>query len=237
MVLCPQLVLRKWSELIPGGEFRCFAKENKLIGKKCRLICGSSRSVSTQAPAKDVTLSPTGGIEIAQNRSSLLKMAAPPLHILHSEMNAKWFQLPTAPELRSRAVSRLILGASNYKNSIEAVLWCRVSLHPAISQRDYTQYYQHILKQEEQICQAIQDFFSQHMQYNFLDEDCERRSFICTSLSFASFHPSLPFKKKKKKICSEFVQALADVTKSTATVFFFLASFTYFCGLCAPCLS
>uniref|UniRef100_A0A669DGM2 Translation initiation factor eIF2 assembly protein n=1 Tax=Oreochromis niloticus TaxID=8128 RepID=A0A669DGM2_ORENI len=67
-----ELVLRKWSELIPGGEFRCFVKENKLI---------------------------------------------------------------------------------------------------AISQRDYTQYYQHILKQEEQISQAIQDFFSQHIQYNFLDED------------------------------------------------------------------
>ncbi|XP_059510814.1 cell division cycle protein 123 homolog isoform X2 [Stegostoma tigrinum] len=28
----PQLVLRKWCELIPGGEFRCFVKENKLIG-------------------------------------------------------------------------------------------------------------------------------------------------------------------------------------------------------------
>uniref|UniRef100_A0A8C4ZCQ7 Translation initiation factor eIF2 assembly protein n=1 Tax=Gadus morhua TaxID=8049 RepID=A0A8C4ZCQ7_GADMO len=27
-----ELVLRKWSELIPGGEFRCFVKENKLIG-------------------------------------------------------------------------------------------------------------------------------------------------------------------------------------------------------------
>ncbi|KAG7234684.1 hypothetical protein INR49_004088 [Caranx melampygus] len=66
------LVLRKWSELIPGGEFRCFVKENKLI---------------------------------------------------------------------------------------------------AISQRDYTQYYQHILKQEEQISQAIQEFFSQHIQYHFLDED------------------------------------------------------------------
>ncbi|XP_067347093.1 translation initiation factor eIF2 assembly protein isoform X2 [Channa argus] len=67
-----ELVLRKWSELIPVGEFRCFVKENKLI---------------------------------------------------------------------------------------------------AISQRDYTQYYQHILKQEEQICQAIQEFFNQHIQYNFLDED------------------------------------------------------------------
>uniref|UniRef100_A0A3Q3WFC6 Translation initiation factor eIF2 assembly protein n=1 Tax=Mola mola TaxID=94237 RepID=A0A3Q3WFC6_MOLML len=67
-----KMVLRKWSELIPGGEFRCFVKENKLI---------------------------------------------------------------------------------------------------AISQRDYTQYYQHILKQEEQICQAIQEFFIQHIQYNFLDED------------------------------------------------------------------
>uniref|UniRef100_A0A3Q3F072 Translation initiation factor eIF2 assembly protein n=1 Tax=Labrus bergylta TaxID=56723 RepID=A0A3Q3F072_9LABR len=66
------LVLRKWSELIPGGEYRCFVKENKLI---------------------------------------------------------------------------------------------------AISQRDYTQYYPHVLKQEEQICQAVQEFFSQHIQYNFLDED------------------------------------------------------------------
>uniref|UniRef100_A0A4W6F791 Translation initiation factor eIF2 assembly protein n=1 Tax=Lates calcarifer TaxID=8187 RepID=A0A4W6F791_LATCA len=72
VIFCPQLVLRKWSELIPGGEFRCFVKENKLI---------------------------------------------------------------------------------------------------AISQRDYTQYYHHILKQEEQICQAIQEFFSQHIQYKFLDED------------------------------------------------------------------
>ncbi|XP_068162897.1 translation initiation factor eIF2 assembly protein [Antennarius striatus] len=67
-----ELVLRKWSELIPGGEFRCFVKENELI---------------------------------------------------------------------------------------------------AISQRDYTQYYPHILKQEEQICQAIQEFYTLHIQYNFLDED------------------------------------------------------------------
>lgn len=67
-----ELVLRKWCELIPGGEFRCFVKENKLI---------------------------------------------------------------------------------------------------AISQRDYTQYYQHISKQEEQISQAIQEFFSQNIQYKFLDED------------------------------------------------------------------
>lgn len=45
----------------------------------------------------------------------------------------------------------------------------------AISQRDYTQYYQHVLKQEEQICQAVQEFFSQHIQYSFLDEDCEHQ--------------------------------------------------------------
>uniref|UniRef100_A0A8C7DF44 Translation initiation factor eIF2 assembly protein n=1 Tax=Oncorhynchus kisutch TaxID=8019 RepID=A0A8C7DF44_ONCKI len=69
-----ELVLRKWSELLPGGEFRCFIKENKLIG---------------------------------------------------------------------------------------------------ISQRDYTQYYHHISKQEAQICHSIQEFFSQHVQYQFLDEDCE----------------------------------------------------------------
>ncbi|XP_014008645.1 cell division cycle protein 123 homolog isoform X1 [Salmo salar] len=67
-----ELVLRKWSELLPGGEFRCFIKENKLIG---------------------------------------------------------------------------------------------------ISQRDYTQYYHHISKQEAQICHSIQEFFSQHVQYQFLDED------------------------------------------------------------------
>ncbi|XP_057710052.1 translation initiation factor eIF2 assembly protein [Corythoichthys intestinalis] len=40
-----------------------------------------------------------------------------------------------------------------------------------ISQRDYTQYYPHILKQEESIIHAIQDFFSQHIQYRFLDDD------------------------------------------------------------------
>ncbi|XP_009465571.1 PREDICTED: cell division cycle protein 123 homolog [Nipponia nippon] len=67
-----ELVLRKWCELIPGAEFRCFVKENKLIG---------------------------------------------------------------------------------------------------ISQRDYTQYYDHISKQHEEICRSIQEFFQKHIQYKFLDED------------------------------------------------------------------
>ncbi|KAJ8384335.1 hypothetical protein AAFF_G00205880 [Aldrovandia affinis] len=67
-----ELVLRKWSELIPGGEFRCFVKENKLI---------------------------------------------------------------------------------------------------AISQRDYTQYYYHISKQQGDISHSILDFFNNHVQYKFLDED------------------------------------------------------------------
>ncbi|KAM5172453.1 translation initiation factor eIF2 assembly protein isoform 1-T1 [Mantella aurantiaca] len=67
-----ELVLRKWCELIPGGEFRCFVKENKLIG---------------------------------------------------------------------------------------------------ISQRDYTQYYDHICKQKEDIQRSIQQFFKKNIQYNFFDED------------------------------------------------------------------
>ncbi|NWH65885.1 CD123 protein, partial [Geococcyx californianus] len=69
-----ELVLRKWCELIPGAEFRCFVKENKLIG---------------------------------------------------------------------------------------------------ISQRDYTQYYDHISKQHEEICRSVQEFFEKHIQYRFLDEDCK----------------------------------------------------------------
>uniref|UniRef100_A0A8C6YS83 Translation initiation factor eIF2 assembly protein n=1 Tax=Nothoprocta perdicaria TaxID=30464 RepID=A0A8C6YS83_NOTPE len=69
-----ELVLRKWCELIPGAEFRCFVKENKLIG---------------------------------------------------------------------------------------------------ISQRDYTQYYDHISKQHEEICRSIQEFFKRNIQYKFLDEDCK----------------------------------------------------------------
>uniref|UniRef100_A0A3Q2CA00 Translation initiation factor eIF2 assembly protein n=1 Tax=Cyprinodon variegatus TaxID=28743 RepID=A0A3Q2CA00_CYPVA len=101
-VISYELVLRKWSELIPGGEFRCFVKENKLI---------------------------------------------------------------------------------------------------AISQRDYTQYYQHILKQEEQISQAIQDFFSQHVQYNFLDEDfvfdvyrdCQGRVWLIDLNPFGEVTDSLLF--------------------------------------------
>ncbi|GAA6080809.1 cell division cycle protein 123 homolog, partial [Tachysurus ichikawai] len=67
-----ELVLRKWSELIPGGEFRCFVKENKLIG---------------------------------------------------------------------------------------------------ISQRDYTQHYQHISKQEVSISSSIQQFFRENVQHQFLNED------------------------------------------------------------------
>uniref|UniRef100_A0AAR2LZ66 Translation initiation factor eIF2 assembly protein n=1 Tax=Pygocentrus nattereri TaxID=42514 RepID=A0AAR2LZ66_PYGNA len=62
----------KWSELIPGGEFRCFVKENKLIG---------------------------------------------------------------------------------------------------ISQRDYTQHYQHISKQEASISSSILLFFKNHIQHQFPDED------------------------------------------------------------------
>ncbi|KAL2102922.1 hypothetical protein ACEWY4_002090 [Coilia grayii] len=71
-VISYELVLRKWSELIPGGEFRCFVKEHKLI---------------------------------------------------------------------------------------------------AISQRDYTQYYHHISKQEHSISHSIQGFFRDHIQYKFLDDD------------------------------------------------------------------
>ncbi|KAL0627762.1 Cell division cycle protein 123-like protein [Plecturocebus cupreus] len=41
----------------------------------------------------------------------------------------------------------------------------------SISQRDYTQYYDHISKQKEDICRGIQDFFKKHIQYKFLDED------------------------------------------------------------------
>ena len=33
-----QLVLRKWCELIPGAEFRCFVKENKLIGDMEKVV-------------------------------------------------------------------------------------------------------------------------------------------------------------------------------------------------------
>ncbi|KAF7693816.1 cell division cycle protein 123 homolog [Silurus meridionalis] len=67
-----ELVLRKWCELIPGGEFRCFVKENKLIG---------------------------------------------------------------------------------------------------ISQRDYTQHYQHIFKQEAGISSSIQLFFREHVQHRFPNDD------------------------------------------------------------------
>uniref|UniRef100_A0A8D1VRA2 Translation initiation factor eIF2 assembly protein n=1 Tax=Sus scrofa TaxID=9823 RepID=A0A8D1VRA2_PIG len=45
------------------------------------------------------------------------------------------------------------------------------SLFLSISQRDYTQYYDHISKQKEEICRCIQDFFKKHIQYKFLDED------------------------------------------------------------------
>lgn len=42
-----------------------------------------------------------------------------------------------------------------------------------ISQRDYTQYYDHISTQCEEICRSIQEFFKKHIQYKFLDEDCK----------------------------------------------------------------
>ncbi|KAI1239506.1 hypothetical protein IHE44_0012631 [Lamprotornis superbus] len=91
------LVLRKWCELIPGAEFRCFVKENKLLDE-------------------------TGFAHFA-------------------------FLMPTYSQAPS---------------SISA---------SGISQRDYTQYYDHISKQHEEICRAIQEFFKKHIQYKFLDED------------------------------------------------------------------
>lgn len=50
---------------------------------------------------------------------------------------------------------------------------CVMFFLPGISQRDYTQYYDHISKQKEEIRRCIQDFFTEHIQYKFLDEDCE----------------------------------------------------------------
>lgn len=49
----------------------------------------------------------------------------------------------------------------------------QLTLLTGISQRDYTQYYDHISKQHEEICRSIQEFFKKHIQYKFLDEDCK----------------------------------------------------------------
>lgn len=55
-----------------------------------------------------------------------------------------------------------------------------------ISQRDYTQYYDHISKQHEEICRSIQEFFKKHIQYKFLDEDCKYLEGICGCASLSS---------------------------------------------------
>lgn len=52
-------------------------------------------------------------------------------------------------------------------------LYNELKLLTGISQRDYTQYYDHISKQHEEICRSIQEFFEKHIQYKFLDEDCK----------------------------------------------------------------
>lgn len=61
-----------------------------------------------------------------------------------------------------------------------------LKLLTGISQRDYTQYYDHISKQHEEICKSIQEFFKKHIQYKFLDEDCEYFEGICGSASLSS---------------------------------------------------
>lgn len=68
----------------------------------------------------------------------------------------------------------------DWKSVLRAVRVCSLG----ISQRDYTQYYHHISKQEAQICHSIQEFFSQHVQYQFLDEDCELDSVWCDNLKY-----------------------------------------------------
>lgn len=42
-----------------------------------------------------------------------------------------------------------------------------------ISQRDYTQHYQHISKQEASISSSIQQFFRENIQHQFPNDDCE----------------------------------------------------------------
>ncbi len=111
-----QLVLRKWSELIPGAEFRCFVKENKVIGMKI-------------------------------------------LHFLTWYVN-KWMY----------CIVCVMPWKYNISNNFYIL---RSSLFLAISQRDYTQHYQHIAKQEASISSSILEFFGDHIQYQFPDEDCK----------------------------------------------------------------
>lgn len=57
--------------------------------------------------------------------------------------------------------------------SMSKALHNQLNFLTGISQRDYTQYYDHISKQHEEICRSIQEFFKKHIQYKFLDEDCK----------------------------------------------------------------
>lgn len=57
--------------------------------------------------------------------------------------------------------------------SVSEALHNQLNFLTGISQRDYTQYYDHISKQHEEICRSIQEFFKKHIQYKFLDEDCK----------------------------------------------------------------
>ncbi|EFB21343.1 hypothetical protein PANDA_014642, partial [Ailuropoda melanoleuca] len=66
---------------------------------------------------------------------------------------------------------RIIKMKSCKQNSIYSLLCVFKKIYTCISQRDYTQYYDHISKQKEEICRCIQDFFRKHIQYKFLDED------------------------------------------------------------------
>lgn len=52
-----------------------------------------------------------------------------------------------------------------------------------ISQRDYTQHYQHISKQEASISSSIQQFFREHVQHQFPNDDCESPLIDCTQNS------------------------------------------------------
>ncbi|XP_026523429.1 cell division cycle protein 123 homolog [Notechis scutatus] len=86
--------------------------------------------------------------------------------------DAYWIAMNNSLKCNSLSDIFLLLKSSDFitRDFTQPIIMKIICL-PGISQRDYTQYYEHISKQKEEICRCIQDFFTKHIQYKFLDED------------------------------------------------------------------
>uniref|UniRef100_A0A8D0L9X1 Translation initiation factor eIF2 assembly protein n=1 Tax=Sphenodon punctatus TaxID=8508 RepID=A0A8D0L9X1_SPHPU len=85
--------------------------------------------------------------------------------------DAYWIAMNSSVKCKTLSDIFLLFKSSDFITRAEFRCFVKENKLIGISQRDYTQYYEHISKQKEKICRCIQEFFKKHIQYKFFNED------------------------------------------------------------------